>query len=92
MFGKPDSIGFVLLVAPFILQIFKKLTGWEGNKMLVVSLFAVYIPISLIILEWFLTTPITVETSIQFTLAVALFPLVVWFGTQGLYTEFFKVK
>jgi hypothetical protein len=89
LFG-PVGLALVLLALPYVLQVVKQLTNWDGNKMLVASLVATYIPIDLLVLKDFLLMPLTASAAIDFILAATAYPLLIWFGTQGLYTKFLK--
>lgn len=90
LFG-PVGLGLITLAIPYFLQIIKKLTSWSGDVMYGVSIGITYLFVDLYLLGTLLSTVITTATwgdAVMYLIGGLIYPLLVWIGTQGLYSKF----
>ena len=86
----PVGLGLITLGLPYLLEILKKMTKWQDDVMFTVSVIATYALVDILYLaRTFEATPFpTVSQVLLIILGMVLYPLLVWFGTQGIYTRF----
>lgn len=84
------GLGLIMMFIPYFLQVVKKLFKWQDNVMLGISLLAVYFLVDL----YYIATAIeansnpTIPQVIFIIIGMIIYPLLVWFGTQGIYTKY----
>jgi len=90
----PVGLGLITLGLPYLLEILKKMTKWQDDVMFIASVIATYALVDILYLaRTFETTPFpTVAQILMIILGMVLYPLLVWFGTQGIYTRFISPK
>ena len=83
------GMGLIVLALPYLFQEFKRLSEWEGRRMEAMTVFITYIVVGLYHLSTFLARAPepTAADIIILILGLILYPLLVWAGTQGLYTK-----
>ena len=88
----PIGLGLITLFIPYFLQIIKQLTGWQDKAMLITSLAVTYLLADLFMLGSIFKTTVTADWGdvVFFVLGAILYPLIFWFGTQGIYGLFLK--
>ena len=86
----PVGLGLITLGLPYLLEILKKMTKWQDDVMFTASVIATYTLVDILYLaRTFEATPFpTVSQVLLIILGMVLYPLLVWFGTQGIYTRF----
>ena len=89
-FYGPVGLGLITLGLPYLLEILKKMTKWQDDVMFTASVIATYTLVDILYLaRTFEATPFpTVSQVLLIILGMVLYPLLVWFGTQGIYTRF----
>jgi hypothetical protein len=90
LFG-PVGLGLITLAIPYFLQVIKEITKWEGKIMYGISIGITYLFVDLYLLGTLLSTPEIVATwgaGVLYFLGGLIYPLLVWIGTQGLYSKF----
>ncbi len=83
------GMGLITLALPYLFQMWKLVTEWEGRKMFVSSIVGTYLLVDLYHLATFLLSvpdPSPGQILILI-LGLILYPLLVWAGTQGLYSK-----
>lgn len=83
------GLGLITLFLPYLLQVVKLLTNWEDKIMLWVSVLSTYIFVDLYYVATLLVenpTP-TISGGIFMLLGMMIYPLLVWFGGQGVYSK-----
>ncbi len=94
LFG-PIGLGLITLVIPYVLQVVKELSGWSGKIMYGISIGVTYLFVDLYLLGTLLNTPAIEATwgsVILYFLGGLIYPLLVWVGTQGLYSKFISTR
>jgi len=88
----PVGLGLITLGLPYLLEILKKITKWQDDTMFVASVIATYALVDILYLaRTFETIPFpTVPQVLTIILGMVLYPLLVWFGTQGIYNRFIQ--
>jgi len=86
------GLGIITLFIPYFLQVLKMVTKWSDDWMLVVSLLVTYLLVDIYYLAtMFMTNPeITFSGVLFIVLGMIIYPLLVWFGTQGMYTKLLR--
>lgn len=86
------GLGLIVLGLPLLLELFQKITKWEGDKMLVVSVIATYLLCWLLLGATFInSTPNpTVPQILLLIIGLIIYPLPVWYGTQGVHAKVIK--
>lgn len=86
------GLGLITLFLPYLLQVIKLLTKWDDQIMLWISVLATYFLVDLYYLaNTFENNPIpTLSGIIYIVLGMIIYPLLVWFGTQGVYTKLIR--
>ena len=89
-FYGPVGLGLITLGLPYLLEILKKMTKWQDDVMFTASVIATYTLVDILYLaRTFEATPFpSVSQVLLIILGMILYPLLVWFGTQGIYTRF----
>lgn len=85
----PLGLGAITLALPYILQVLKHLTGWEDRAMLAASIVLTYFLVDLYYVAIVLQTAseVSVSSVLFVVLGMIIYPLLVWFGTQGIYVK-----
>ena len=91
MYG-PITLTFMMVVLPMLLQLLKMLTNWSDKAMLIASIVSTYLVVDLYYLgTTFRDNPYPQAWEGFFiVLGLLLYPIAVWFGTQGIYSLFIK--
>lgn len=91
MYG-PMTLTLIMVAIPMLLQLWKMITGWQDKAMLITSVIVTYLLVDLYYLgTTFRDNPYPKTWEGFFILlGVLLYPLMVWFGTQGIYSLFIK--
>ena len=86
------GLGTITVFLPYFLQVVKLLTNIEGTLMLWVSILSTYVLIDLYyVATVFMTNPeITISSTIFIILGMLIYPLMVWFGGQGIYSKIIR--
>jgi nitrate/nitrite transporter NarK len=86
------GLGLITLFLPYLLQVIKLLFKWDDQIMLWVSVVATYFLVDLYYLaNVFDVNPSpTLSGIIYIILGMIIYPLLVWFGTQGVYTKLIR--
>lgn len=83
------GLGLITLFLPYFIQVIKMLTKWEDRVMLGVSLLVTYLMVGL----YYIATAYEANPNPSFSgivfmvLGLIIYPLLVWFGTQGVYVK-----
>lgn len=83
------GMGLIVLALPYLFQLWKMVTLWEGRKMLISTVVGTYLLVGLYHLATFAARtpdPDFYEVLILI-LGLIMYPLLVWAGTQGLYAK-----
>jgi hypothetical protein len=88
----PVGLGLITLGLPYLLEILKKITKWQDDTMFVASVVITYALVDILYLaRMFETTPFpSVSQVLMIILGMILYPLLVWFGTQGIYNRYIQ--
>lgn len=83
------GLGLITLFLPYLLQVLKLVFKWDGQTMLVVSLLVTYLLVDLYyVATAFKANPNPDIPGVIFViLGMIIYPLLVWFGTQGVYVK-----
>jgi hypothetical protein len=83
------GLGLITLFIPYFLQVWKRITNWDDDKMLVTSLIVTYVLVNVYYVGTILLRDPepTIPTVLFSILGMVIYPLLVWFGTQGIYTK-----
>jgi hypothetical protein len=86
------GLSLITFALPYLLELWKRVTGWQGDKMLKFSIASTYTLVGLLIIGNWLDkfSHVTPSGVIYLILGLILYPLPVWFGTQGVYTRFIE--
>jgi hypothetical protein len=87
------GLGAITLFLPYLLQVVKMLTEWSEKPMLLTSLISTYVLVDLYVLGSILKDPPPTANwgdVVFFVLGGLIYPLFVWFGTQGIYSLFIR--
>lgn len=83
------GLGLITLFLPYLIQVVKLVFKLDGQTMLVISLLASYLLVDL----YYVATAFKANPSpdipgiIFIILGMIIYPLLVWFGTQGVYLK-----
>lgn len=86
------SLGLITLFLPYLFQVVKMLTKWQDDVMLWVSVLSTYLVVDLYyIATSFVANPDpNLSEIIMLIIGMLVYPLLVWFGTQGIYVKMIK--
>jgi hypothetical protein len=86
------GLGLITLFIPYFLQVVKMLTNFEDRIMLWISVLVTYLLVDMYYVATLLieNPEPTVSGVIFMLLGMAIYPLLVWFGTQGVYTKIIR--
>lgn len=94
LFG-PIGLGIITLVIPYFLQVIKEITNWEGKVMYGISIAITYLFVDMYLLATLLNSVLNTATwgdFVLYFLGGLIYPLLVWVGTQGLYSKFISPR
>ncbi len=83
------GLWLITLFLPYLLQVVKLLTNFADNIMLWISVLVTYLLVDLYYVATLLANnpKPTVSGVIFMILGMLIYPLLVWFGTQGVYSK-----
>ena len=86
------GLGLITLFLPYFLQVVKMLTNFEDRIMLWISVGVTYILVDMYYVASLLVNDPkpTVSGAIFMLLGMFIYPLLVWFGTQGVYAKLIR--
>jgi len=88
------GLGLITLFLPYLLQVVKLLTKWDDQIMLWISVLVTYAMVDL----YYLATAFEANPDpslsgvIYILLGMIIYPLLVWFGTQGVYVKLIRAQ
>ena len=86
------GLGLITLFLPYFLQVIKLLTNVDDRVMLWISVGATYLLVDMYYVATLLieNPKPTVSGIIFMILGMLIYPLLVWFGTQGVYSKIIR--